>query len=800
MGILKEGNIQKLERQELNEIYNFICSEGRKKQLLILGESGNGKTQMLHDVMNKVHATPGLGDYVYLHFDAKLFDAECSREALYNMLIYLALQPKEFNNSDHTQLVQGETFLEFLEVKNFKDDIKKNIKKTLIASLALIPQIGNLIYNILNVSGDDTKQQYVDNQLYFFQYLKYITEKSGCIIIIDNIQNIPSDMLVQFYNHISHIDSNIILLVSYTVNSDKMITHQDIRSHKCFDNFQSVVLKSFTKNEFIEICEKNFDYSVLAKILLKGDFYYSLTQGGNLRQIDEFFFRIDNYGLDNVTDTPTLQSVYNLDEIKKDILHLTSIFAHGIRQPFIEKIVRQHCSCSKEEIIMSIASLCNNNYIIETDNNIFKIEHEKISEASRKIIEIPIEEERFVELIAVCERIFTEEVYRDIEDADFIFCVNAIIDIVKKFNLLKHMGIISKYITLLHSSCYYSQICNMYSKLDEIQFEAGIETILLFPLITILHILDAHQKTSEFFKGLEIVNSVNKYYNVNLYHAKFLLQTYNYTEALNVLSGKKDNYEAWSIYLNTLQHLRKDDTVYNEVCNIIDTKFKFEDIEYYYVILRNSGHLFEPSIARKNISSAFEYFQEKNNEFAMATCYNNLGLTYLYENSYDIKSISEARKHFNNAKSIMHRLSSNEEYQSLFNIGLSYTCEKNYSVAINFYKKAKKLIKDGLSFDIYKLNCNIILCRFLNNEIGIDECRDSLLDNYVDIENVPDKWLKLQYDFNLHTLDNFDDKKNVMREYPYYTGNMELYGLYLDITHGDSINRFLFAPSPHWRY
>lgn len=263
---------------------------------------------------------------------------------------------------------------------------------------------------------------------------------------------------------------------------------------------------------------------------------------------------------------------------------------------------------------------------------------------------------------------------------------------------------------------------------------------------------------------------------------------------------KKNNYEAWSIYLNTLQHLRDDDIVYNEVCNLINKKFEFADIEYYYVILRNSGHLFEPSIARQNISSALEYFQTNNNEFAVSTCFNNLGITYLYENPYDTKFISDARMHFNGARKIMHKLDSNEEYQSLFNIGVTYTCEKNYSVAIDFYKKAKKLIKDSLSFDIYKIDCNITLCRFLNEEIDIDECLDLLIDNYVDVESIPDTWLKLQYDYNLYTLNNLNNNINATRCYSYYNGNMELYGLYLNIKHGNNNNRFLFAVSPHWRY
>lgn len=802
MGILKAGNIQKLDRVELIDSYDFICSEGNKKQLLIIGESGNGKTQFIRDIMSKIHDTPGFDEYVYLHFDAKLFDAAYTKESLYNMLIYNVLRPREFNHYEHTQLSSGETFLDFLELNDFKEDIKRNIKKTLIASLTLIPQIGNLIYSILNVSVNDTrKHQYVDNQLYFFQYLNYIADKVGCFIIIDNVQNIPDDMLSQFYNHINQINNNIYLIVSNTIDNDKSISHNDILKHSFFESMQTIILKSFSREEFIHMCEKNVDFETMSKILSKIEFYYSLTQHGNLRQLDEFFFRIQNYGLDNIKYTPTLQSVIDLDEIKKDILHLTSIFPTGIKQTFIEKIVKYHCACSKTDVILSLSSLCESKYIVETDNKIFKIEHEKISEASREILGLPIEEEQFGELISICEKIFTEQAYQNIDDGDFVFCINAIFEIAKKFNLMKHMGIVSKYIALLHDACYYSQICNIYSRLKDIELQKDSEIILLFPLITILNILDAHQKNSDFQQGLSIVSIVDQYYNVNLYHSKFLLQTYHYDDALNVLSGKKTNYEAWSIYLNTLQHMREDKAVYNAVCELIKNHFEFEDIEFYYVILRNSGHLFKPALAKQNISKALTYFQVENNEFAEATCFNNLGIIYLYENPYDVELISEARANFKQAKQIMHKLDSNEEYQSLFNIGLSYTCEKKYSLAIDFYEKSKKMISNNLSFDIYKIDCNISLCKYLNRDIDLEQCINKLLDNYIDIEEIPDKWLKLQYDYNLTALRNLrSSKKQIVSDYEYYPGDLELYGLYLDINTDDTTQRFLFAVSPHWRY
>ena len=71
----------------------------------------------------------------------------------------------------------------------------------------------------------------------------------------------------------------------------------------------------------------------------------------------------------------------------------------------------------------------------------------------------------------------------------------------------------------------------------------------------------------------------------------------------------------------------------------------YGDDEYHYIILRNSGHLFDFQTAYENISKALEYFQSINNAFVESTCLNNIGILYLYK-GLEPSNIQIAKKLF----------------------------------------------------------------------------------------------------------------------------------------------------------
>ena len=144
----------------------------------------------------------------------------------------------------------------------------------------------------------------------------------------------------------------------------------------------------------------------------------------------------------------------------------------------------------------------------------------------------------------------------------------------------------------------------------------------------------------------------------------------------------------------------------------------------------------------------------------------------------------------------MHQLKSNEEYQSIINIGVSYVCEQNPILALEYFKCAQTLMPPSLTFDIIKLKCNILICQHLIDKQDVNYIRRELLNLCSDAEELPDPWIQLLCIYNLYVLRdgsiiNYDDLQKI------YTGDINLYGLILK---QNNIDNFMFGISPHWRY
>lgn len=589
---------------------------------------------------------------------------------------------------------------------------------------------------------------------------------------------------------IRQLEGDTLLFTSYTIKDEKEITKKLIQELSLDVETLSLKLGYITIKQFEEICNQNLNSKQFYYVKDNLSHFYSLVQNGNMREIDEFIFQIKQNGTNTISDIPTLHGIKTLDEIKKDIVDLAAMFPEGIKLSFIERIIKYHHSCTKMQIQQSVSNLCRLKYIIVGENETLKTEHEKISHASQKNLESNEEEERFVDLIHSCKKAFSDIIYETIDDSDFVFCINGLLEFEKQFNFLQHLGALEKYINILYNKFRYFSICQLYRNLTiRINDE---KIILLFSVKSILKILDSFQKTSCFSEGLKATDQLMKYYNVELYKAKFLLQSYKYEEAITVLKKRLDSYESWSIYLNALQHLRKDSLVKENITKLIKDFKEYSDIEYYYIILRNSGHLFEFNEALVNLKISLNYFENNNNEFVESTCLNNIGILYLY-NIQDSTNIKVARSYFKKAQKIMSNLKSNEEYQSIINLGISYFCENNISVALEYFENAQTIVPKNLTFDIIKLKCNILLCKYILNQNSIIETRKALLDLYTEAEDLPDPWIKLLCIYNLYIITNkpISDNSKIVQEYP---GDIYKYGLIINN------NNFMLGISPHWRY
>ncbi len=794
MSKIKINNLKHIERNEEKEIFEYISERNRQMHVALFGMSGVGKTEILLTSLNILINGDLYSGYTILHYDAAQVPENCTNDLFYSSLTYKLMQKSYSNDIDLTRVSQGNTFLSYLEKSSYKEEVKSNAKKALISSLSLLPTIGPVIYELLNTSDDNVSQNYQTIQYVFREYINYLSKTTGIIIFVDNIQHIPLDAVSAFYEVVRQAEGNIILFTSYTLEDNRFFSKKIVAEYSLHKDNLVLLIENIPLELFDRLCEENLDSQLYYSLHQRLQYFYALVQYGNMREIDELIFQISQNGLDNLTDTPTLQGIKALDEIKKDIIDLTALFPEGIKLSFIKRILKYNEGCTESQFKQSISNLCKMNYILIGDNDTLKVQHEKIMQASRQNLEIASEEERFVELLHSCESFFAEAVYEASDNSEFVFCVNGLLELEKEFSLERHLGILEKYINILYINFRYFQICHVYNKLAETA-SYGNQIAILFPIRSIIQILDSFQKTSNFEKGLKISRELSNYYNMDLYKAKFLLQSYHYEDAIKVLNNRLNNYESWSIYLNAMQHLRRDSDVRGYVKQLINEKFDYEDDEYYYIILRNSGHLFDFQTAYENVNKALEYFKTINNTFVESTCLNNIGILYLYKGK-ESSNVLTAKDYFKKAQKMMHQLKSNEEYQSIINIGVSYFCEKDYNMALEYFTNAAHIMPKSLTFDFIKLKCNTLMSQYMIGSLPIEDIREELLLLYSEAEKMPDPWIRLLCKYNLSMLraDNNSYIESLKKEYP---GEINAYGLIVPNT---DFGNFMLGISPHWRY
>ena len=200
MGLIKSDGIKYFEREEEQQIYNQICNVAKNKtgnEIIVFGESGVGKTTLVKHAVQRAISSKNQSNYQIIYYDAAKQSNEIDKDYFYNTLIYKTINEKKPTLTDLTKINKNKSFLSYLDKASYKENIKSNIKQSLISSLCLIPTIGSTIYTILSINKKDFKQIYFDNSVYFLEYINQLSQP-GVIFIIDNANYIPETILNEF--------------------------------------------------------------------------------------------------------------------------------------------------------------------------------------------------------------------------------------------------------------------------------------------------------------------------------------------------------------------------------------------------------------------------------------------------------------------------------------------------------------------------------------------------------------------------------------------------------------------------
>ena len=170
---VKANNLKHIERDEEKEVLKYISEQNKQMHVALFGMSGVGKTEISLSSLNFLINGDLYGGYTMLHYDATQIPENCTNDLFYSSLTYKLMQKSHSNDIDLTRISKENTFLTYLEKSSYKEEVKSNAKKALIASLSLLPTIGPVIYELLNTSDDNVTQNYQTVQYVFREYINY---------------------------------------------------------------------------------------------------------------------------------------------------------------------------------------------------------------------------------------------------------------------------------------------------------------------------------------------------------------------------------------------------------------------------------------------------------------------------------------------------------------------------------------------------------------------------------------------------------------------------------------------------
>ena len=164
MSKINTTGLKHFNRIEEDDILTYVTTHNNLGHISIYGLSGTGKTEIITSSIRLLHEGDKFSGYTILHYDASQITEDCTKDLFYNLLIYKLLQKTNSNDINQTCVAEQNTFLAFLEKGAYKEEVKNNAKRALIASLSLLPTVGPLIYKLLNTNEDNPTKDFHTNQ------------------------------------------------------------------------------------------------------------------------------------------------------------------------------------------------------------------------------------------------------------------------------------------------------------------------------------------------------------------------------------------------------------------------------------------------------------------------------------------------------------------------------------------------------------------------------------------------------------------------------------------------------------
>lgn len=769
--------LQFTERKEMSQLMKVLSRSKHESSTYfkLSGESGCGKTELLKKAVERIVKS----DMVFIYID--ITTDEFQSASFFPTLLETVYMPLSYRYNTITNIPESLALSKYIK-KIFK--IHTSFEKffnTLTVSAAAIPDVGGPISIIMDKWLQE-KTASIDNML--FLYFKNILKKTRINLIIDNYQFLPSSIKKTLEIGINQFNYGFTFFV--------------IERTKGIYNHDQSFCTTF-RHDFLDLEYMPFEqYEALIE---KQDIFISDEQKkkiwditkGNLKDVDIILNEIRiNPGYDITSNKIAIQ---NLDAIQRSILLIAALFPAGMKEGFVIQFIRNILSETEDyKIRDAIIKLIDLGYIYLNSNS-----HDTIKPAHETVINHVKETIAIHDLASFCSRLSDslEELAESYHGTkDYSYLLHCWVGINSSENLRRKSSVVQELISIKYKE-------NAYYYIDAVATSI-MDIIIYLPEHCIEKILISFQRVSDFGNGINILNVLRHadpviYEKFRIFYIKFLIQTYEFEEALEELKNIPSSSLKLLCQTNALQHLGLD----SEVENLLNTELSTcNHDENYYIILRNTAHYYDYESAKENLLSALKYFSNnRHTSFAVATIQNNLSVIDIWKGKYE-----EADQFLEPAINTLKQLCSNEIFEPYCNKSILYLMCKNYDMAYEYAQYALENCPKTLTLDIIMLKINIIIIELCRKNLSVEDALTELEKLSKQYPLIEDPWYEFQLLYNqrqLATLVQYEEVQlaQVHKRYitEYCNNKTKFYILKLFQIQNFQVELCL-GLSPNWRY
>lgn len=715
--------LQFTEREEVSRLIRVLSSSKHEisTYFKLSGESGCGKTELLKKAVERIVKS----DMVFIYIDITPDDFQST--SFFTTLLETVYMPLNYHYNTVTNIPESLALSKYIK-KIFK--AHRSFEKffnTLTISAAAIPTAGGPISIIMDKWLQE-RMASIDNML--FVYFKHIIKKARINLIIDNYQFLPNSIKKVLEIGINQFNYGFTFFV---IERTKGIYNHE-------KSFCSAFHHDFFDLEYIsyehyEQLIRNQGISISNEQKKK---IWTITNG-NLKDIDIILNEVRiNPGYDITSNKIAIQ---NLSTIQRSILLITALFPAGMKEGFVIQFIRNILSETEDEKIKNaIIKLIDLGYIYINSNS-----HDTIKPTHETVINHVKEAVDIHDLASFCSRLSDsiEELagfYHGTKDYSYL--LHCWVGINSAESLKKKSSVVQELISIKFKENAYYYIDTIATSITDI--------IIYLPESTIEKILISFQRVSDFSNGINILNGFRHtdsmlYDKFRIFYAKFLIQTYEFEDALKELENVPNSSLKLLCQTNALQHLGLD----SNVEKLLSTELSlYTPDENYYIILRNTAHFYDYDEANKNLLLSLKYFSNnKHTSFTVATIQNNLAVINIWKGKYE-----EADQYLKPAIRTLEQIYSNEIFEPYCNKSILHLMRLEYDTAYKYAKNALENCPKTLTLDIVMLSTNLIIIKLCQQKLTVEEALFALEQLSNQYPLIEDPWYEFQLLYNRRQL------------------------------------------------